>query len=304
MSKFQRKYKLTVETITGDKIIIEDPLTLDFQITRNDFASANTAEFVVYNLGSVTRNRIYKNKWQFVFQSVKLQAGYSEQLPVVFDGNINEAYSYKEQGSVDFLTSINCFDGGFDIAEGYSSFALTGERKKDEVVDRLIKDLKHTKRGVITSLIEPKASPDEEDVPLVHPRGVSVMGNTMNKLQEETGDAAFIDLGTINILKSNECIQGDILILKASTGLLGSPKRTGTLIIVQMLFEPRIKIGQQISLESQTQKSYNGVYKVIGFNHSGTISGSVGGNCQTTVSLWYGESSGLNRELEVISGRE
>ena len=51
MSKFQRKYELTLETATGSTITITDPLTLEFSITRDTLASANTADFRIFNLG-------------------------------------------------------------------------------------------------------------------------------------------------------------------------------------------------------------------------------------------------------------
>lgn len=286
MSKLQRNYQITIETNDGSQVVVEYPLTLEFNTVRNIFASANTGDFRILNLGAITRNRIYKNKYQPVFRSVVLRAGYENQLPVIFKGNIKEALSYKEQGSVDYLTTLSCYDGGFDIANSFSAFSLGSDATTDQVVDRMIEDLQNTDRGVITELDG------------IHTRGRTVVGNTMDRLAEETGNAVFIDNEKVHVLKDEQCIRGDIQVLKASTGLLGSPKRTGNLIIVEMLFEPNLKIGQKISLESQTEKNYNGIYKVVGFNHFGTISGSVGGACQTTASLWFGPAP-----LEVIDGR-
>lgn len=288
MSKFQRDYQITIETNDGSFVVVQYPLTLEFNIVRNIFASANTGDFRILNLGAVTRNRIYKNKFQTnIFRSVVLKAGYDKQLPIIFNGNIKEAFSYKEQGSVEFVTEMSCYDGGFDISNSFSSFSLTSGATEDQVVDRLIKDLKNTERGTISTIGGE------------HLRGRTILGNTMDRLSEETGNAAFIDNGKVHVLRDSECLQGDILLLNSKTGLLGSPKRTGNLLIVELLFEPKLKVGQQVSLESQTERNYNGIYKVIGIQHTGIISGSVNGNCRTIAQLWFGPEP-----LEVISGRQ
>ena len=54
-----------------------------------------------------------------------------------------------------------------------------------------------------------------------------------------------------------------------------------------MIFEPRLQIGQFIDIQSKTETIYNGTYKVIGIEHSGTISDSQSGTCKTKVSLNY-----------------
>lgn len=65
-----------------------------------------------------------------------------------------------------------------------------------------------------------------------------------------------------------------------------------------MLFEPRLTIGQQVQLQSQTNRIFNGMYKVMGFEHSGMISPAVGGDCKSSVSLWLG-----TQVLETVTGR-
>ena len=54
-----------------------------------------------------------------------------------------------------------------------------------------------------------------------------------------------------------------------------------------MIFEPRLQIGQFVRIKSQTETFYNGVYKVVGIEHSGIISDAQSGQCKTKVSLNY-----------------
>jgi len=60
------------------------------------------------------------------------------------------------------------------------------------------------------------------------------------------------------------------------------------IVTAEMLFEPRLKIGQVVELVSRDYPSLNQLYKVIGIQHSGTISDAVGGKCKTTVRMLYG----------------
>lgn len=276
MPKFQREYSLSIETADASLVTIESPLTLEFNIERNTLASANTANFRILNLGELTRQRLYKSKYDIsIFRAIELKAGYAGEIPVVFSGNVLEAFSYKEEGAVNTYTDISCYDGGFDIVNSYSSFAVqAGEKRK--VIERLAGDFPHVRKGLFSEF---------EGLSL---RGRSVMGNTFKLLSDETLGGAFIDNEVVNGLLDNDCLDGDIRVIQSTTGLLGSPKRADTLLIVELLFEPKLKVGQRVELNSQTERNFNGIYKVAGIHHSGTISGAVGGKCKTVVSLWYG----------------
>ena len=86
----------------------------------------------------------------------------------------------------------------------------------------------------------------------------------------------------------NEYLEGDIQVIKPETGLLESPLREETYLKIKTLFEPRVRVGQLISLESVTNTEFNGLYKVMGFRHHGTISATQGGTCETEMTLYYG----------------
>lgn len=89
-----------------------------------------------------------------------------------------------------------------------------------------------------------------------------------------------------------------VAIINDTVGLLGSPKRQGTYLEVKILFEPRIVVGQIIEIQSATVSIFNGVYKVVGFSHSATISQAVNGNAETTLRLWFGTES-----FKIINGK-
>ena len=72
MSKFGRKYKLTVEIDTdGEKpqaIEITNPLTLQYDIERNTSSSLNQGTLNLYNLSEKNRNIIFQNRFDMVLE--------------------------------------------------------------------------------------------------------------------------------------------------------------------------------------------------------------------------------------------
>jgi len=111
------------------------------------------------------------------------------------------------------------------------------------------------------------------------------MGNSMDALTQITQNQAYIDSGSLYALDNSEVLAGDIKLINADNGLLGTPKKQQTLVEVEMLFEPRIKPSQLIELQSSTDTRFNGTYKITGFTHRGVISGAIGGDCRTNITM-------------------
>jgi len=103
------------------------------------------------------------------------------------------------------------------------------------------------------------------------------------------------DLQKINALKFNEVLGSvdpkNIFTINSNTGLLGSPIRNQTKIIVQTIFEPKIRLGTLINIESDTVKFVNGIYKVYSIEHSGVFSQTKEGKLITTIGLFIGDKA-------------
>ncbi len=282
--KLGRQYSLIVDTSDGSQIEIKNPFTIEFNCKRNNLASANTANFKIYNLGEVTRNRIYKDKYETLkYRKVEFKAGYKEDSPVIFRGNILQASS--QRNGVDIITEIDAFDGGDAITNSVSAITVEKGEPQTNTLTALVNDLKNVQGSNIGTFNK------------TNKRGRVLFGNTADILKVETQDGFSIDNETANLLGRNEVINGDISLITAESGLLESPQRSETQLIFKILFEPQLKVGQIIELRSVVNSLFNGIYKIIGFTHTGTISDAVGGKCETTVSLWLGTES-----LKVIGG--
>jgi hypothetical protein len=278
MFKFGRTYELTIELNekTQDTVIIRPPISLQINVTRNTLASANTATITIYNLAENTRKRIYHDRYDtLTYRRIVLKAGYEKNSPIIFRGQIRQAYSVRQ--GTEWVTSIECFDGGDAIINGFTSMTAPANITKQEILRQLASSLPHVEGSSIGSFPEKS------------PRGMSMMGNTWNiagNLVDQEGHN-YIDNEKVIIKKYNECVSGDIAIINSDTGLLETPRRQEQRLDIRTLFEPRVSVGQIIELQSR-EKVYNGQYQVLGFNHSGIISEALNGACTTTMQLWMG----------------
>ena len=280
MRKFGRSYYLSVETQSGDTLAIEPPFTIEFDITRNTLSSANVCSIRIYNLSAKHRNQILHNRYDtFTYRQVQLKAGYGLNLPVIFQGNITQAWSVRE-GS-DYITAIECFDGGFGIANGMTNQAYPATTTQLSIIESLIAGgLPHTAAGTIG-----------ETYTGVLKRGASFSGNTMSLLKDIAGNGVFIDGEKVHALGDNECLLGPIETIDSSSGLLGTPVREESMLTFDMIFEPRVASGQIVYLNSSTAAAgVNNYYKVVSIKHKGLISGAVCGDAVTTLGMFVGTS--------------
>lgn len=277
MIKWTRNYILSVQT-AGGWIDITMPYTLTFTVSRNTLAQANTGRFTILNLAEDTRRRIYKDKYKTeIYKGIELRAGYGEDketLPLIFKGNIKQAYS--QRNGVNYETSVEAYDAGFAYVNANTGRSFAQGTPDKQIIESLIKDLPHISVGKIGEFKDKLV------------KGNTMQGPTVELLKNITKSNFFIDNEKAYCLKENECYRGNIQTITSDTGLLGSPLREEALLTFSIMFEPRLQIGQFVHLESQTEKLFNGDYKVIGLEHQGTISDATSGRCITKAALYYG----------------
>lgn len=283
--KFDRKYTLSIEVAGGQNVTLELPLSVEFTIERNSLASANTATFRIFNLGEKTRNLIYFDRYNITeFRAIQFRAGYKDFAPLIFNGTVRQAYSYRT--GVDMITEIEAYDGGFPMVNGFTSMTIGSGNTAAQVL-----------RSLAASLPGITASPIIGTFNTINSRGEVLFGPTWDLINQKSNGLATIDNGQVKALQNNEVIEGEIPLIDSSTGLLGSPRRSDALLEFDLLFEPRLTVGQVLDLKSTTNPIFNGRYKVMGFSHRGIISPAVAGDAVTSVSLWLGTQT-----LSVIAG--
>lgn len=282
-AKFQRDYLFSIQG-NQDKtqfFSAQPPLTIEFDIVRNTFASANTGRFRIYNLAESTRKNLFHVRYDIDeknYQKVQMFAGYktNKQLPMVFLGNVFTA-STKRAGP-DWITEIEAFDGGVGMLTGQISLTKPKGWSAQEVLKTLVGVMPYTQFGAAG------------DITATNTRGISMIGNAWDIFKRIVGDGvAFVDMNNVYGLKENEYIvkPGQIELIVGSHNILGTPRRVGAIVEVDMVFEPSVFVGQAVTINS-LETVYNGTYQLRGIHHRGTISEAVCGDAITTLSLWIG----------------
>ena len=305
MDKWIRNYKLTIQNDGEEAVVVQYPLTLELAITRATYAMAGAAMLRIFNLSKETRGRIYRNFNDLPkLMTIKLEAGYGDNLSTIFDGNVVWAKSSRGEGQVNFITEINALDYGYAKSNSTSDWSAVGaDASKDKVIRRLCSDLKRPVNGVLTANpVGAIGSFDKADRRTFH-----ATGNTWELLKTETGDNCFIDNGKVYCMAPNEVVDGDITEISDKTGLLGSPQIDGVFLFADTVFEPGLRVGQRVNLLSTAlntvYKDFSGVRKIIGLEHSGTISGAVCGKLKTRVTLSIGSESQQDSFVTVKEGQ-
>lgn len=281
--KFGRIFRMTVQISDTESVEIDYPLTLEFDVSRNTLASANRGNFRIYNLKPDTRLKIYHDRYDtLTYRQIILQAGYESEspLPTIFRGNIIQASSYRS--GTNWITEIEAFDGGFGILNGQVAQTVPAGWTLPALIKTVLGALPNVTPGAIGDFSQQSA------------RGVTVMGSSWdvaNRIAAGQDAVAFVDNEQANLLHRNEYIAGagSVDLITSDTGLLQTPRRYDARIDVEILFEPRLVVGQIVQLQS-LETVYNAAYQVIGVTHKGTISGAVCGSATTIASLWLGSS--------------
>lgn len=258
-----------------DTQVVGYPLTVDFTIERNTFASANTATFNIYNLAPSTRSNklFFQDRFNITSQKiVTFKAGYNGNMVVCFKGRVQECYSQRRGTEV--ITSIQCLDLG--IPTEYINVTFDAGITKREAYKNIIQNLNGFQMGALGTLEGEYLTP------------VTFEGKPLDVLNEITGGNTYVDNGVINTLMPNECLDTGVTILNAETGLINTPQRRNAEIIAEGIFNPNAIVGQLVEVQSKTASEFSGTFYLTGFTHSGTISGAVAGTRTTRYNFLIG----------------
>lgn len=271
-------------------LVIELPFTLDIDISSVIAVDGNRANIKVYGLNEKNRNKLFQNPWNIPilqdgkkgFRRVILEAGYGRSIYPIFDGVLTRGYSVRE--GVDWTTNLECISSAVGVYNTFINKSYNDTKQK-EIVEDIIKQMSQygdLTKGVVT----PSLSTDSTGP-------VSFVGESY-RLLSQFGVDVFVDGGKLNVLRVDEVIGSlDLQIpgINANSGLIGTPiLNNDGYVVVNMIFDPTIKLATLVNLESVTASFFNGYYKVMSVEHKGVLSSSKEGMLITTLKLWSGGS--------------
>lgn len=291
MLKFQRNYKIKFEigekgedlkTLVPSEIIeIAYPFSLkNLKVVNGlNYSNVGQCSFQLLNLDEAVQKKLWKDSYDDKkYILMELCAGYGDNMPVIFLGFVNQCYSYRESGGVDYITDVQADNNSLINIFGFTNQTFAEGTKFEDIIKGILDDFPGYSIGYITPAIKPLA------------RNQTFLGQTMDLLGRQYGDYdIFIDNNQFNILDKNEVVPGDLLVLSPESGLLGSPKRANLFLSCDLIFEPRIKLCQAIELQSESLVWFNGIYKVVSIEHQGMISPTECGTLTTRLTLSLGE---------------
>lgn len=263
------------DAVPDHKLTIRYPFSCQFKISSGISNGQNNASFQFINLSENDRADLFLDVWNFSDKYVymKFYAGYGDTLPLVFEGRVQRCTSGKQGGDTEFITTIEAYDQGHFFDFGYLNATFTKGTTLSDIL-KIACEGSRLRPGYITPDI----------APLMRDR--TFIGQTGDLLRKEySGYEFFINNNEINILDSRDLIPGEVQVISDSAGLLGSPQRGTAYVDCEIIFEPQLRAGQGIVLQSYSLPWLNQAYKIVRVEHTGTISPNVCGQLVTNLTL-------------------
>ncbi len=275
--------------IIEEEIVINYPFTCTFNVSMGLWNASNTIAINFYNLAPDLQAKLWKDKGDYSrFVRMELSAGYADNMPLIFKGEFLYCYTEKPSGSTDYITTAQAQASLSFYNDTYVNYTFSGGTDLKYIIATLTSESKNT----FTGFISPKIQPPK--------RARTFIGQPLDLLKREySGYNIYIDNEELNILDENEVIPGEIQVITAESGLLGSPRRSDEIVEATTLFEPGIRVGQAIQILSDSLPMFNQYYKVQAVKHQGTISGSVSSKVTTVLTL-----SMLGENFEVLQNTD
>lgn len=299
----------------NQELIIRPFFTIKFTIDSGVYASMNKISIDIYNLWKDTREKIYYDAvlHSAVYKRIVLYAGYSDAdfsrfnqsvisgdikssingLPLVFCGRFTRAYSYRQ--GTEMITHIEAFDLPEKNEIEISTEFKEGSTHK-EIVNFLAEKLEIEEKNVLIdkefsfTLARNKSFNNTTAW-----EAVNNLVNSVNyQILQQKGDNAalfrlYYDYPYLAILRDDRYLKIGYTNINSSTGLLSTPIREGAKVTFKTLFEPMFRCGGYVNLYSRTtQSGINGILKVIGYKHQGTISPVVSETLTTDFTCFLG----------------
>jgi hypothetical protein len=310
MAEAVRQWKRRAQVIigkAGSGIQIEH-LRIAFEVMKTAEKEPNKAVIKIYNLAPDNEARI-KNE----YDDVLLNCGYEGALRLVFRGNIQHVFRYREGN--DFITEIEAGDGDKDFRTAIMNETLAAGTDNAQLAARAAASFSGgTQPGAMSTTQRARR------------RGKVVSGATRNiltDLSKESGANWSIQDAQLTITQADDFAPGEAIKINADTGMLDTPEINDKGIAVKCLLNPLLKVNCPIWLDNNGIKALrktaekplasareraetnnpfgresqalarldpDGIYKVIKLTHKGDTHGGE----------WVSESEciGIDRQLQ------
>ena len=258
-SRFERDYELTVQVTSGEAVVVRPPMRVSFSANKSAVGGLNKLAVQIYNLTPTHRLALAKDAEDPKRIAISFRVGYKDSMQLLFKGTIHRGTNARE--GADFVTELECLDGGHDFLTGFTSATVKG---KALAVDAVLADLPNTGKGKLTTLTDTT-------------RPIVLVGPPARLLDRLVGggETWYVDDEKLYILKDREVVSNFIPVVNAATGLLNTPTREASKVTFDTLLNPTLRIGGLCKLESISAPQMDGIYKMESIGYNGDNYGAV-----------------------------
>ena len=260
----------------GNSKIIEG-LATDVDITKPGLPEKNSASVSIANISLADMEQMTFLAFQ-PLQSLKnlitIEAGeQGKTLATVFKGEITSAYA--DYGSVpDVEFKIEALSGGYAAQIGAKPISVKGNAKAADLIKQFAKEIGYTfkNEGVAASV-----------------RNAVFNGSPIEKARsvaDEVGAELLIDDDSMILMPYDKPRFGGAVLLTPETGLIGYPSFTSDGISFSCFFNPNLKQGGQVKIESIVPRA-SGYWKITKLSHRLTAYRTGGGSWYSSVDAAY-----------------
>jgi len=212
-------------------------LRVTFNVHVSTSTTPSELDARIYNLSPGTMKKVFQ------FGRVKLMAGYKyAQYGVIFDGQVVQ-YRRGKENPTDTYLEIKAMDGDKLSQAITARRHEAGETERDALKKMIESDVK-----MPVGYMSPKIGTQTLVRPWV------LCGPTQKYIRDmmlKYNAQCFPDKGTLQVVEQRDYVDGEKVVLKPSTGLVGIPEATPEGIQIRCLLNPRIKIGGLVQLDKE-----------------------------------------------------
>lgn len=211
-------------------------LQVDFDIKMSRSKTPNQGVIAIYNLAETDRRRIERDA-----KSVRLYAGYDGDNKMIFTGDVVFASSSKDM--VDWKTEIKAGDGWRSFSQSITSRNYAAGTPIRTIVEQTAKDMGIALKESANIL---KGATDGS----ITLHGKSQIG--LDQVVRNAGGEWSIQDNELQITPITKPIDGEAIVLDASSGLLESPSISEKGVAVRCQLHPDFRPGKVMKLESSS----------------------------------------------------
>lgn len=227
---FKRNYVLKITNLITNRTITVSKLRCTFKVSKSNSATENKASISVYNLSPENRNSLATLDTEEGTPQVQVElfAGYGTEATLLFRGT---GSAYTDWKAPNYITVLNVSDGVVYVTNTTFNKAYPKLTSVDVIIQDVLKASPLPPGYIFKTLSSLK-------------KGRSFSGTVAKVLEDLGNDFGFVyevNNEINNIYSSiNDIRNVSLTTLSGKTGMLGSPRREGSIIKVRCLLIPEI----------------------------------------------------------------